>query len=430
MKFNIFPLLILGIITFLTSCSEKPVVVTGQVFVVTESRENIKMGLVPIHLLTDAEFQKITVGILPIIEDLSRIDAQRKKNADYLSKFIRKAQTGALGRYLGKVDLDEIESAVIREIGSALVVDATPLEPSVFQQSKSKLIARLSPTSIVTNADGLFKAEMTEKLWLIAYGMRVVGSEQEEYLWIVPLEPDKNKREQEILISNNYNIETENELYELMLLVNQDQGSLKQTQITHASLELVEKLHKFEAYANETILRADREAAAAKAESERRAAEAERRAAEIRAESQKKAAEARAEALEKEKIKHLEMLRRWGMRSPVINVEIIKAVKTRKGTTLTLQVTNRTGLSGMQISMRLRASLYDEKDNVISTEVLSVTGIGSWMHEWSRYDIEFENIDPSSVASWKFTLVDLTAKSGEEILHNAERYFEIREVRR
>lgn len=48
----------LSLMLLMTSCSKKPVEVTGQIFVITQGRENIKMGGVEVLVVPDEEFRK------------------------------------------------------------------------------------------------------------------------------------------------------------------------------------------------------------------------------------------------------------------------------------------------------------------------------------------------------------------------------------
>ena len=56
MKRLLHLLSVLLVAAILPACSKKPVDVTGQIFVVTEGRENIKMGGVEVLVIPDAEF--------------------------------------------------------------------------------------------------------------------------------------------------------------------------------------------------------------------------------------------------------------------------------------------------------------------------------------------------------------------------------------
>ena len=44
-------------LSIIPACSKKPVDVTGQIFVVTKSRENIKMGGLDVYVIPDSAFQ-------------------------------------------------------------------------------------------------------------------------------------------------------------------------------------------------------------------------------------------------------------------------------------------------------------------------------------------------------------------------------------
>lgn len=58
----------------LASCSKKPTLINGQIFVVTKSGENIKMGAVPVRVIPEEQFKEIARETLPEIERQWRVE--------------------------------------------------------------------------------------------------------------------------------------------------------------------------------------------------------------------------------------------------------------------------------------------------------------------------------------------------------------------
>lgn len=174
---------------------EEEVEVEGQVFVVTKSRENIKMGLVPIHVVPDDQFEKIASELAEQIMAYREDGAQRKANHDASEVFIKEL------RSLEKPDLTVPVLKTLREEAASFKNRFTP--PEGLEFVKARLFSQLPPAVVKTDADGRFKISFNSKVWAIAQGERSVGEEREQYLWIMPVERPKEGSVSPLLISND-----------------------------------------------------------------------------------------------------------------------------------------------------------------------------------------------------------------------------------
>jgi hypothetical protein len=191
--------------------SKEEVEVEGQVFVVTKSRENIKMGLVPIHVVPDDQFEKIASELAEQIMAYREDDAQRKANHDALEVFIKEL------RSLEKPDLTVPAFKTLGEEAASFKNRFTP--PEELEFVKARLFSQLPPTVVKTDADGRFKISFNSKVWAITQGERSVGEERKQYLWIMPVERPKEGSVSPILISNDSGYSSVEEVYALLAFV-------------------------------------------------------------------------------------------------------------------------------------------------------------------------------------------------------------------
>ena len=191
--------------------SKEEVEVEGQVFVVTKSRENIKMGLVPIHVVPDDQFEKIASELAEQIMAYREDDVQRKANHDALEVFIKEL------RSLEKPDLTVPAFKTLGEEAASFKNRFTP--PEELEFVKARLFSQLPPTVVKTDADGRFKISFNSKVWAITQGERSVGEERKQYLWIMPVERPKEGSVSPILISNDSGYSSVEEVYALLAFV-------------------------------------------------------------------------------------------------------------------------------------------------------------------------------------------------------------------
>ncbi|MFM7213469.1 MAG: formylglycine-generating enzyme family protein [Verrucomicrobiota bacterium] len=168
----------------LGGCSGKREV-TGQVFVVTQGGENVKLGLVGIHVVKERQLGEVAARLLG--------QAQQAKAGEAL--------------------LLELESEVKTLVSTVAGSQAGPLEKILAEASRRRAgIPRFSgdslgrrlfgelPSAVAqTDADGMFSVEASSSDWLAARGERRTGSTTESYLWLMPLRGVSKK----LLISND-----------------------------------------------------------------------------------------------------------------------------------------------------------------------------------------------------------------------------------
>ena len=250
--------------------AEKPVNVSGQIFVVTKGRENIKMGMLGVHVLTEADLKTIGIAIAAnraIIDELSILYADVKSSVSP-DRFVPAMR-----------DLEnKIESLKSHEY----LVDV--------------VASQLPPPITKTDADGRFTIPVKSKIWVAAYGERLVGKETERYLWIRPCELTNNSLPAPLMISTDSEIESDKVLLlvpeiksgaDVKLVVDQE---TKEKARKENKKSLLQELNKF--YSEES------EEAKAKAVI---------------------AKEAKAEADKAEEIAKAKKAKEWGI--PVISVE-------------------------------------------------------------------------------------------------------------
>ena len=168
----------------LGGCSGKREV-TGQVFVVTKGGENVKLGLVGIHVVGEERLMEIGPKLL--------VEAQKAKAGEVLllqleaevkslASAVPSPRTGPLDKIL--------EEAARRRTGI-----------KGFSESKlsERFFQEIPPTSVQTDADGLFTVDAKPTDWLAARGERRAGAETETYLWLMPLKEGGKK----LLVSND-----------------------------------------------------------------------------------------------------------------------------------------------------------------------------------------------------------------------------------
>ncbi|MDB4328085.1 hypothetical protein N9978_02070 [Akkermansiaceae bacterium] len=223
---SVFVFWVFAALVFLSGCqSDAPkeeVEIEGQVFVVTKGRENIKMGLTPIYVLSDEEFQKIAAELAEEIQAFRVEGIQREANWEARTKFIREL-LAMEGRELAESALEALRMEAARP-SSEYVVKNRFLVHEDLERSKVLLFSMMPDATTKTDADGKFKISVSSKSWVIAQGQRSVGKESEDYLWIAPIGEPEKAAKSSLLISNDSGYDSTEELYALLNSVS-DSGS-------------------------------------------------------------------------------------------------------------------------------------------------------------------------------------------------------------
>jgi formylglycine-generating enzyme required for sulfatase activity len=299
MKRLLHLLSVLLVAALLPACSKKPVDVTGQIFVVTKSRENIKMGGLEVLVIPDDEFQIMAKTTVSWMQEESRAVAQRKIDSDHMTAFIREVMDMERESPCPIPELEKVRMSIVEESGTAKTLLESALAGDLLLKGFGKLISSsTSSVKVSTDADGRFAVPLKGKTWFIAGSQREVGDETEHYLWLKSYEPIEGAATASMSISNESDIQSEEELYKILASVLGSSGDLQDFQKVEVSEKMKTMVAKYRELAKSAKEKAEREAAEAKAKAEREAAEAkakaEREVAEAKAKAERDASEAKA----------------------------------------------------------------------------------------------------------------------------------------
>ncbi len=251
----------------LASCSKKPTLINGQIFVVTKGGENIKMGAVPVWVIPQEQFKEIARKTLPEIERQWRVERTywaSREVRDELVKELKALQPS-------DIKVPELEK-LIEAAENEESLPGLKRPPGLFEiEIWLKAFAQaLPPTQIQTDADGRFTAEVESKVWLVAGGQRYAGGNTEHYLWVQSYEPPSKGLPQPVLISNQADIDRKEELHALLVPLLENTKGLEELESPSASSEVVQWAAKLkdEAMKNQSVKKMVE--GRAKAEAERR----------------------------------------------------------------------------------------------------------------------------------------------------------------
>ena len=266
MKYKLQFLLVLLAVAILPACSKKPVDVTGQIFVVTKSRENIKMGGLEVLVIPDDEFQTIAKTTVSWMQEQARAEAQRKIDSDHMTAFIREVMDMERESPMPIPDLKKVRMSILEESGVAKTLLESELAGDLLRKGFGKLISSsTSSVKVSTDADGRFAVPLKGKTWFIAGSQREVGDETEQYCWLKSYEPIEGAATASMSISNESHIASEVELYEMLASVIGSSGDLQDFQKVEVSEKMKSMVAKHRVLAKSAKEKAEREAADAKA---------------------------------------------------------------------------------------------------------------------------------------------------------------------
>jgi formylglycine-generating enzyme required for sulfatase activity len=180
-----------------SGCSGKREV-TGQVFVVTKGGENVKLGLVGIHVVGERQLIEIGTKLLG--------EAQKAKAGEVLLLQLE-AEVAALTSTVPSArsgPLDRIRDEAIARRTGIQRFSGGVLSRRFFQE--------MPPSMARTDADGLFTVDAKTSDWLAARGERKAGAETETYLWLMPLK----ERPRKLLVSNDRLLNDDDDLARLL----------------------------------------------------------------------------------------------------------------------------------------------------------------------------------------------------------------------
>ncbi len=266
MKLIQYCLSALVFLSILPACSKKPVDVTGQIFVITKSRENIKMGGLEVLVIPDAEFQTMAKTTVSWMQEEARAEAQRKIDSDHMTAFIREVMDMERESPMPIPELKKVRMSIVEESGEAKTLLESALAGDLLRQGFGKLISSsTSSVKVSTDADGRFTLALKGKTWFIAGSQREVGDETEQYRWLKSYEPIEGAATASMSISNESDIVSEAELYEILASVIGSSGDLQDFQKVEVSEKMKSMVVKHRELAKSAKEKAEREAAEAKA---------------------------------------------------------------------------------------------------------------------------------------------------------------------
>jgi hypothetical protein len=175
----------------IVGCSGKREV-TGQVFVVTKGGENVKLGLVGIHVVGEKEL----AGIADRVQREATTNRANLKLLKGLENDVQALVRKALPEFASP--LKQLEETISRR----RLVESMKDSPEVT------LFRMLPPLVTQSDADGVFVVQASEKDWFAARGQRRAGDSTENYLWVMQLVGGQKK----LLVSNDRLLEDQDEL--------------------------------------------------------------------------------------------------------------------------------------------------------------------------------------------------------------------------
>ena len=228
MKTTILRFLVLSLLLALPSCSKKPVEVTGQIFVITQGRENIKMGGVEVLVVPDEEFRKKAKEVVTWMQQEVKTEAQRKVDSDHMTDFINEVIELEKTSPLKIPELTKIRESIVKESDMASGLMESAMKRDLQTRSLIKMFAGDGEKVVfTTDADGRFTLPLNGKTWFHAMAERKVGDNSESYIWLKGFEAPDGVSKASLVISNDDDINDEDELYSMLAGTCEVQGQLE-----------------------------------------------------------------------------------------------------------------------------------------------------------------------------------------------------------
>ncbi len=260
MKTIIIRLLVLSLLLALPSCSKKPVEVTGQIFVITQGRENIKMGGVEVLVVPDEEFRKKAKEVVTWMQQDVKAEAQRKVDSDHMTDFINEVIELEKTSPWKIPELTKIRESIVKESDAASKILNSVLAGDLKARALRMLLGGNEKMEFTTDADGKFIAPIIGKAWFFAAATRKVGDETEDYLWVKDFEAPKGVASSSLVISNDEDIDSEDGIYALVAGVCEVEGHLDDFRRVEVSEKMKSLLGHYRTKVEEAKLSLKREA--------------------------------------------------------------------------------------------------------------------------------------------------------------------------
>jgi formylglycine-generating enzyme required for sulfatase activity len=271
MKRLLHLLSVLLVAAILPACSKKPVNVTGQVFVVTKSRENIKMGGLDVYVIPDSAFKASAKSVVSWMLDEAKKEAQSQADSDFMTSFIEEVIVMEKNFPEHRSKFEPIRMGIAKESGIANEI----IQRASAAELKKRAIAKLiegcaTKVTVTTDADGRFVVLIKEKTWFVSTGERAVGDETEKYLWVKSYEAPAKMENATMTISNDADIDSEDALYTIMKNAIGSQAELNESKKIGVSDQMRTMVVRYRQQADAAKATAERERATApKADRER-----------------------------------------------------------------------------------------------------------------------------------------------------------------
>ena len=168
----------------------------GQIFVVSAGRDNIKMGLVGVHVLTEEQLRAVSAPLLKSYEGATekfRIhSAQCERDSSVLTE-LQSELAGLVPQSLKIPEIDRLEIEATDRISAIQSTDRGECADPLLAEGAlaERFVAALPPPAQKTDADGRFNVRAGPGDWLIAKASRtLIRGSEENYLWICRI-PEK-----------------------------------------------------------------------------------------------------------------------------------------------------------------------------------------------------------------------------------------------
>jgi formylglycine-generating enzyme len=260
--------------------------VTGQVFVVTNGGENVKLGLVDIHIVNERLLAEIARPLVGRAMTNKANAMLLKELAVEFEVLVKQAPSGF------QSPLEELSKFVTRRADTERLL-AESLEDALFKN--------LPPAVAQTDADGMFTVELLETEWLAARGQRRIGNSTENYFWLIPTKGAHKK----LLLSNDRMLADADAIMLVLQKFSHNSMVMRSSEVLLAwaiekSAAGKKALSESKDAAEAELRERERLAAEAKATKERAAAEAQAKEEEEVREQKRLTAETKAKAEEAE----------------------------------------------------------------------------------------------------------------------------------
>ena len=260
----------LSLLLLLSSCSKKPVEVTGQIFVITQGRDNIKMGGVEVLVVPDEEFRKNAKEVVTWMQQEAKAEAQRRVDSDHMTDFINEVIELEKTSPLKIPELPKIRESIVKDSDFASEFTKSLMVGGLQRGSLIKMFGGDAEKMVfTTDADGRFTLPLKGKAWFHAMAERKVGDNTEGYIWLKGFEAPDSVSKASLVISNDDDINDEDELYLMLAGACEVQGQLENFRKVEVSENMKSLVGRYREEVESAKAKAEKDAAEAKVKAEK-----------------------------------------------------------------------------------------------------------------------------------------------------------------